>query len=178
LHVQNDGSGKELGWDTLGSNDLLAELVSRKVTVYCEKGAWVSAVKKMHRAGTIRVIHFPYDEGDRLWQVRHGIEFAVPSITTCDTTELLASDDFGVDEVESEKYQKIALLLQVGRRAFDVRHFDSAYKSKAHFFITNDGNYATHEVQLLSLTGIKVVYVNRPEDMEEFIRFIEWYTTV
>ena len=139
------------------------------IIAYCEKGAWVQVVKDLCTAGAIKLIHFPYDEGDRRWHTKNGskITFAKPSLVTADTTEIFCGDDFCISDTEkSELYDKIAQILNIQNKEFDVRHFDSAYKSLAQVFITNDVNYHNHRDALFALTGVEVIFVRSEEDLK------------
>ena len=134
---------------------------------YCERGAWRQAIKKLQREKQLKIIHFPYDPGDRLWHNKNNIAFARPSLVTMDTTEVRWSDDFLISEMcESEKYMGIARILHHQYREFDVRHFDSAYKSGAQVFISEDRNYSKFSAQLFELTKIQVIDPSRDEDIQ------------
>lgn len=145
------------------------------IIAYCEKGAWSNGIKALCKTKAIAIIHFPYDQGDRRWHENHKIRFANPSLVTADTTELYASDDFCISDMsESEVIisAQIARVLKQSNRAFDVRHFVSAYKSGARVFISEDTNYSKNRSELYKLTGIEVINPSRSEDMERLQQII------
>ena len=149
--------------------------VATPVIAYCETGAFWDPIKDLCKANLIKVIHFPYDANDRAWHEnnKHKISFAAPSLVTSDTTQLLVSDDFLISDMEkSDKYDQIGMILCEDRKKPDIRHFDSAYKSGARVFITNDKNYRDHRAELLALTGVEVILVREVEDLERLKQII------
>ena len=149
--------------------------IAMPVIAYCETGAFSDPIKELCRANLIKVIHFPYDADDRAWHEnnKNKVSFAIPSLVTCDTTQVYCSDDFLISDMEkSDKYDAIGLILQMDHRKHDVRHFDSAYKSGARVFLTNDKNFRNHRAELLDLTGVEVILVREVKDIERLKQII------
>lgn len=141
---------------------------------YCERGAFRPLIKKLWREKSIRLIHFPYDPGDRDWHDKNTIPYAVPSLVTADTTQLRFSDTFRISDMEpSALHAEIASILQQSPRTFDVRHFDSAVKSKARVFISEDRNYSRNRRGLFELTGISVIDPSQTNDLAELQEIID-----
>ena len=145
------------------------------IIAYCERGAFSDPIKELCRANLIRLIHFPYDADDRAWHENNKskVSLAKPSLVTCDTTQIYCSDEFLISDMEkSDKYDAIGSILQMDRRKHDVRHFDSAYKSGARVFLTNDKNFRNHRTELHELTGIEVILVREADDIERLKQII------
>jgi hypothetical protein len=152
----------------------MTPLMSDRIVAYCERGAWRVEIRKLWRERKINVIHFPYDDGDRRWHDNNSIPFATPSLVTMDTSELFMSDVFLISEMtESGKHLEIARILHQSSRAIDVRHFDSAHKSKARVFVSEDRNYSNHSSDLYGLTGIHVIDPSRRDDMTKLYQLIQ-----
>ena len=136
-----------------------------KLLVYCEKNAW-GQIRRLWREGRIDLVHFPYDAEDRRWHDKRGIPLARPSLVTLDS-EVRVTDPIRISDAEgSDLHPRIARVLGKHPRDFDVRHFDSAYKSRAHVFVTCDTDLLDHADELYQLSGVHVV---GPDELERLI---------
>jgi hypothetical protein len=138
-----------------------------KLVVYCERGAYAPPIRRLWKAGRIHLIHFPYDAEDRRWHDKQKIPFARPSLVTIDSTEIRVTDPIKISDTEgSNLHLRIARVLGKHPREFDVRHFDSAYKSGADVFVTNDTDFILRADALYQLSGVRVV---TPDKLEPLI---------
>ena len=145
------------------------------VTVYVERGATFSELKRLTREGRTTLIHFPYDEGDRSFFYGRWNKYlyrARSSLVTCDTTQLTFDEDILISDMEgSSLYRKIQKI--VGRESeHDVRHLDAAYKSKADAFLTQDKrDIVRNRAELEQLIGLRIFHSD--DDRVEFLEFVE-----
>jgi hypothetical protein len=145
-----------------------------KPILYGERGAYVPEIKRLWKARRIDLIHFPYDCEDRAWHDKHKIPFARPSLVTINTGELRVTDRVLIqDTVGSELHISFARVMRKSLRDFDVRHFDSAYKSGAVAFVTaNSRHFEPCANALHRLSGIRVVVPSKPDHLSTLAALI------
>ncbi len=123
------------------------------VKVYCEHHALTSEVKAWARAGSIELVHFPYDPQSHSRRIP-GI--AKPSAAQIKDLNLPIRDMPGAfgDCKASEHFVKILSIVGHQHRR-DALHVDSAFKSGCSVFITRDSDILNQKDQLTDLLAIK-----------------------
>jgi hypothetical protein len=135
--------------------------------VYCERGAYMPALRDLVASGLIELVHFPYEGHNR--KVRGQ---ATPSKVTCDTTYVTADSAIPIGEmVESDKFPQIMAVLGSAEE-FDARHLDSAYKSRCDCFLTPDKKDIVRNASKLEpLLGLKIFCPSDQwSEFEAFVR--------
>jgi hypothetical protein len=135
--------------------------------VYCERGGYRRELRALEEAGTIELVHFPYEGHNQRVHKQ-----AMPSKVTADCTYLTADSSLPISStVESERFQDILRILGK-EHEFDARHLDSAYKSGCSCFLTPDKrDIANKSVELEALLGLKVFHAT--DGWKAFMSYLE-----
>ena len=133
------------------------------VKVYCEHHALRQWLRDLEKMGRITLVLFPYDQRNRRIK---GI--ATPSEATWDEVNITWDEtDFSWDEFSpSSLYSNICNI--IGEENIrDVKHVDSAFKSKCQCMLTCDNHILSHSQELDKLLGI--MFLNPDSQKKEFI---------
>ena len=125
-----------------------------KIRIYRDSGADISILKSI--ASQCDFYQFPYDSPDR---PKKKLLLAIPSECPWQDWHVPWEESSGTSwegMIGSTLYSEIEAIIGASNRR-DVLHFDSAYKTGCHVFLTSDkGDIWSKRASLENLTGIKV----------------------
>lgn len=128
---------------------------SGTMKVYCEHGAYSSAIKALRNAGRLEIVHFPYDLDSRT----RSTGLAAPSAAQiCDLHLPIIELPGALEDYSASKYlgSIVAILGRAHRR--DALHLDSAIKSRCNAFITRDTDILDKRVALETALPIRIFH--------------------
>ena len=141
------------------------------IRVYCDTGAFVSALTRLESEGHISLHQFKYE--NRSKRIR-GI--ALPSALTYDELK-----NYAYDELEELTYSELGganskledIVAIVGAcNRMDARHLDSAQMSGCSVFLTSDKNDIWSKRNTLkAVAGLTVFHV--PTELEQFVALVK-----
>lgn len=137
--------------------------------VYCEHHALRSWIKDMEKMGRITLVLFPYDQSNKNIK-----EIATPSEATFDEANVpFDKTDFKFEEFSpSSHYNSICEI--IGEENIrDVKHVDSAFKSKCQCMFTCDKHIISKRQNLKDL--LDVMFFDPDKHKKEFITFLKRY---
>ncbi len=135
--------------------------------VYCEHHAARQWLRDLQKKGRITLVLFPYDQ-----RTRRIKEVATPSEATWEELNITWGEaDFSWDEFKpSPHYADICNI--IGEENIrDVKHVDSAFKSKCQCMLSCDNDILSHSHELEEL--LNIVFFHLDNDREEFIAFLK-----
>jgi len=135
--------------------------------VYCEHHAVRQWQRDLHKKGRITLVLFPYDQ-----RTRRIKEVATPSVAIWKELNITWDEaDFSWDEFSpSPHYSDICNI--IGEENIrDVKHVDSAFKSKCQCMLTCDNDILSHSQELEEL--LNIVFFHPDNHREEFIAFLK-----
>ena len=139
------------------------------VKVYCEHHAVRQCLRDLQKKGRITLVLFPYDR-----RTRRIKEVATPSGATWEELNITWDEaDFSWDECSpSPRYDDICNI--IGEENIrDVKHVDSAFKSKCQSMLTCDNDILSHSQELEELLNIK--FFHPDNHREEFMAHLKRY---
>ena len=136
--------------------------------IYCGNGACPAELKELQKIGAVELIMFKYENKNR-----HIKNSGQPSAATWkDLGNYTWNDVPGTwdDYRESEKYKEIINIIDLENKRVDILHLDSAYKSKADAFITNDkDDILSYRVELEKALGFKFFHTSEIEELVKYV---------
>lgn len=131
--------------------------------VYCDNGIRPAWIKRLQVSNKVELMFFPYENTNR------GIKkLAKPSTATWNNLNMAWNDLNDITWntfVKSDKFEEIEKIIGKEHKN-DIRHLDSAYKSKCIAFITSDKNdFINHRKNLEKLLDIRIFH---QKDEREF----------
>lgn len=138
------------------------------INVYVEHSALTDQIRALARAGSIELIHFPYDPDSRS---QHLPNRGVPSAAQWRDLNMPFSELPGTfdDYVGSEHLEAIVALIGRQNRR-DALHVDSAFKSGCAAFLTRDTDILSQRAKLEQLLNLK--FFHPDDDADNFARFV------
>jgi len=140
-----------------------------RMKVYCEHHALRHWLRDLEKRGRINLVLFPYDQRNKRIK-----EIATPSEATWDELNITWDEaDFSWDEFSpSPQYSNICSI--IGEENIrDVKHVDSAFKSKCQCMLTCDNDILSHSQELEEL--LNIMFFHPDNHKKEFIACLNRY---
>jgi len=137
--------------------------------VYYEHHALRSWMRDLEKMGRITLVLFPYDQNNR-----HIKEIATPLDATWDKVNVPPDElDFNWEEFSPSSHYSIICKIIGEKNIKDVKHVDSAFKSKCLCMFTCDKHILLKSKKLKELSNI--TFLDPDKNKEEFITFLNRY---
>ncbi len=136
--------------------------------IYIEHSALNSEIKKLEKAGKIKLCHNPYDLDSKSKKLPNRAEFSEAML--CDLNMPMSEWPELKKHKGSEHFETILDLIGKENRK-DALHIDSAYKTNCSAMITRDSDIMDKAEKLTELLGIQFFHAD--DDSTEFIEFVK-----
>lgn len=139
------------------------QAVFMKNKVYCDHGITPQWLKDLENDGYVILFYFPYEISNRKIKNK-----AIPSAVDYDEPNLSYNEpSLSYNNAGSKEFDKIVRIL--GRdRDKDIKHLDSAYKTRCHYFVTTEKNFVKNKndkEKLECLLNLKIYYQDEAKEV-------------
>lgn len=137
--------------------------------VYCEHHAVRQWLRDLQQKDRVTLVLFPYDQRNRRIK-----EIATPSEATWEELNITWNEaDFSWDEFSPSSYYSDICNIIGEENIRDLKHVDSAVKSKCQCMFTCDKHILSHSRKLAKLLGIKCFHPDNHR--EKFMVYLKHY---